>query len=208
MEIISYIKQFPLRTFRKGDILLSEGQPSKHLYALVGGYVKATSIQENGSEQLLWIEGRYDVVPTEHFFSLTKELSFFYTALSDGTYYEVDKAAFIAHAKQTPTLMSEIAMSMSAHYDDLMHRIDSVGQTSVRSKVIATLQYIAERFSADDQVDLYKIGLKLTHNDVAAMVASTRETISIELHLLMKEGYITYDRTKFIVHLSKLREAK
>lgn len=204
MEIVDYIKQFPLRTFRKGDVLLSEGQKATRLFAIVQGFVKVTSLQESGSEKLLWIEGRYDVAPTEHFFSLSKELSFYYTALTDGSYYDVDKAEFIAYAKKTPPLMTEIALNMSEHYDDLMNRIDSVGQVSIRNKIVATLCYIAERFSAGDTVDLHAIGLKLTHSDFAAMVGSTRETVSIELHALMTEGYIEYDRTKFIVHLSLL----
>lgn len=208
MEIVDYIKQFPLRTFRKGDILLTEGQKATRLFAITQGFIKVTSLQESGAEKLLWIEGRYDVAPTEHLFSLTKELSFYYTALTDGSYYDVDKTAFIKHARATPELMAEIALNMSEHYDDLMNRIDSVGQVSVRSKLIATLCYIAERFSAGDIVDLHSIGLKLTHSDYAAMVGSTRETVSIELHSLMSEGYIEYDRTKFIVHLNKLSEVR
>jgi CRP/FNR family transcriptional regulator len=205
MEIIDYIKQFPLREFRKGDILLSEGQKATRLFALVKGYVKVTSLQDNGTKQLIWIEGRYDIAPTEHLFSAQKELSFFYTALTDGSYYDIDKADFIAHAKKTPALMAEIAVNMSEHYDDLMNRINSVGQTSVRAKLMATLKYIAERFSAGDVVDLHESGLKLTHNDFASMVGSTRETVSIELHGLMKDGYIEYDRMKFKVYLEKLR---
>lgn len=206
MEIVEYIKNFPLRTFSKGDILFSEGEQTNRLFAIVKGYVKVTSIQENGSEQLLWLEGRYDIAPTEHLFSFGKQLSFYYTALTDGAYYDIDKPEFISYAKKTPELMSEIAVNMSEHYDDLMNRIDSIGQSSVRSKLVATLRYIVERFSAGDTVDLYELGLKLTHGDFAAMVASTRETVSIELHSLMDDGYISYDRSKFVVYLDKIKK--
>jgi len=206
MEIVDYIKQFPLREFKKGDMLLAEGQQTARLFALVKGFVKVTSIQESGNEQLLWIEGRYDVVPTEHLFSLSRTVSFYYTALTDGTYYDIDKASFIKFAKETPAFMSEVAVNMSEHYDDLMNRLNGIGQTSVRAKLVSTLRYVAERFSADETVDLYQLGLKLTHSDFAAMVGSTRETVSIELHTLMSEGYIEYDRTKFTIYLSKIKE--
>ena len=204
MEIIDYIKKYPLREFRKGDILLSEGQQSARLFALVHGYIKVTSIHDDGSEKLLWIEGRYDIAPTEKLFSLSGELSFFYTALSDGSYYDIDKSEFIAKAKADPAFMAEVANSMSDHYDDLLKRVDSIGQTSIREKLVATLRYIAERFSASDQVDLFELGLKLTHSDIAAMIGSTRETTSLELHALKDAGLIDYDRTKFIVNLSKM----
>ena len=204
MEIIDYIKKYPLREFHKGDILLSEGQQSARLFALVHGYIKVTSIHDDGSEKLLWIEGRYDIAPTEKLFSLSGELSFFYTALSDGSYYDIDKSEFIAKTKADPTFMAEVANSMSDHYDDLLKRVDSIGQTSIREKLVATLRYIAERFSASDQVDLFELGLKLTHSDIAAMIGSTRETTSLELHALKDAGLIDYDRTKFVVKLSKM----
>jgi CRP/FNR family transcriptional regulator len=71
--------------------------------------------------------------------------------------------------------------------------------------LIATLHYLAQRFSADDTVDLYLLGLRLTHQDIAKMIGSTRETTSLELQRLQRDGYISYDRTRFIVHVSKCK---
>lgn len=208
MEIIDFIRQFPVKSFKKGDILLSEGDPTDTLFALRTGFIKVTSLNENGAERLLWIAGRYDIAPTEQFFSTRGLVQFFYTALSDGDMYEIDKVQLLSHAKVTPPFMTEIATSMSIHYDDLLKRIDSIEQISVREKLIHTLRYVAERFSADDVVDIYAMDLKLTHNDFAQMIGSTRETTSLELSKLRDEGVIAYDRTKFVMYVSKLMELK
>jgi len=203
MDIIDFVKKSPQRHFKKGEYVLSEGEVSTKLLAIAQGFVKVVSVDDDGSERGLWVAGRYDIVPTEQLFSQRHPLKFFYSALSDGVAYEVNKKEFLDFAKTDLQLMTEIAKSMSTHYDDLMMRINSVERTNVHDKIIATLHYLAERFSAERSVDLYELGLKITHQDLADMLGSTRETTSLELHKLRKEGFIDYDRTKLIVHLDK-----
>lgn len=205
MDSVSFIKNFPIVAFKKGEVLLSEGQVSESLFAIRTGFVKVTSLDEDGTENLLWIEGRYDTVPTEKFFSVREPVQFYYTALTDGSYFNIDKKQFLGYARVHPELMAEIAQNMSNHYDDLLLRINSIEQTSVRKKLIATLHYLAEKLSANDIVDFIEQGLRLTHGDFAALIGSTRETISVELHKLKEAGLIEYDNTKFIVYVAKLK---
>ena len=204
MDVIDYVKNCPTHLFSKGDTIIGEGAVSNTLLAIRTGFVKVTSIDTQGNERMLWIAGRYDIVPTERLFSLHSPLHFFYTALSDCEVYEINKADFLQKAKADLSLITEIASSMSEHYDDLLSRINSAGQASVREKLVATLRYVAERFSADRSVDLYEIGLHLTHKDLAEMIGATRETTSLELQKLKQAGYIDYSRTHFIVHVDKI----
>lgn len=204
MDIVDYVKKCPTRHYAKGETIFNAGTISDTLLAIRDGYIKVTSIDESGNERMLWIAGRYDIIPTERLFFLRYPLQFFYTALSDCEVYEMNKADFLAKAKTDDALMTEVAMSMSAHYDDLLSRVSTIDQNSIHEKLIATLHYIAKRFSAEASVDLYKLGLHLTHKDFAEMIGSTRETTSVELQKLRQSGSITYSRTEFIVHTDKL----
>lgn len=204
MDVIAYVKNCPIRRYSKGETVIDAGDISDTLLAIRDGFAKVTSIDEDGNERMLWIAGRYDIVPTERLFSLRSPLQFFYTALSDCEVYEIDKADFLTKAKADISLMTEIATSMSGHYDDLLSRVDTAGQASVHEKLVATLYYIAKRFSAETSIDLYKLGLRLTHKDLAEMIGSTRETTSVELQKLRQSGIIDYTRTQFIVHTDKL----
>lgn len=203
MDTVDFVKQFPLRSFSKGEVVMSEGDVFDKLLAIQSGFMKITSLDDNGVERVLWIAGRYDIVPTEQLFSRRGPLAFFYTALTDCTAYEVKKAEFLAHVKDNLGLMTDIATTMSAQYDDLLLRVDSIGQSSVREKLLSTLRYLAERFSASNSVDLHALGLNLTHQDIAEMIGSTRETTSLELQKLRQEGYIDYSRNKFVIYLER-----
>lgn len=204
MNAADFIKKSPFKTFEKGEILLQEGNSPKKLFALQHGFVKVSALSENGSQQLLWIAGCSDIVPTELLFSPQGAVRFFYTAYTDVAAYEIDKVEFLELAKSDHMLMSEIAHAMSDHYDDLLGRVHSVEQTVVRDKIMHTLYNLAKRFSAEDSVDLFSLGLKLTHQDIADMVGATRETVSIELQKLRRKRYIIYNRSKLVIHASKI----
>lgn len=207
MDSVEYIKQLPVRQFERGAVLLQKGDPLDFIMAIREGYIKVTSISDGGIERLLWIAGRYDFAPVEQLFSKQGQARFFYTALTNGSYYEVDRTELITHASEHASIMEEIAKGMSEHYDDFLQRIDSVDGLSVRERLLKTLFYIARRFSASNDVNLYEEGLRITHQDLAGMIGSTRETTSFALSELRAEKYVTYDRKCFIVHTDTIEAA-
>jgi len=205
MNIVDYIRNYPLKEFRRGELLLQKGDSTQQLMAIRDGFIKVTSINSSGVERLVWIAGRYDIAPTEQLFSKRGEVRFFYTALTDGSYYEMDKTELLAQAEKEPEIMSEIAKSMSIHYDDFLQRIDAVDTATVKERLVRTLLYLAERLSADKVVDLYEYGLKVNHADLASMIGSTRETTSVTLSELRKDELVQYSRQTFTVNVDTLK---
>lgn len=207
MDYVEYVKQFPLQRFTRGELLIQGGEPTSCLMAIREGYIKVTAIRPDGAERLIWIAGRYDLAPLEKLFSKQGAIHFFYTALTDGEYYKVDKTAFMDKARETPELMAEIARGMSDHYDDLLQRVDAVDSLDVKSRLLATLLYIAKRFSAESTVNLIEHGLKLTHLDYANLIGSTRETTSLALKELQREKYIDYSSKYFTIFCDRIEAA-
>ncbi len=204
MNTVDYIKDFPIRRFSRGAVLIQRGDPLNFLMAIREGYVKVTSISDAGIERMLWIAGRYDFAPVEQLFTKHSTSRFFYTALTDGSYYEVNRIDLIAHANEHPIMMTEIARGMSEHYDDFLQRVDAVDSPTVSERLLRTLHYLAQRFSAGASVDLYAQGLHVTHQDLAAMIGSTRETTSVVLSKLRTSGFVEYDRRSFVVNVRKI----
>lgn len=203
-ELATFIKQYPVSRFDKDQVILSPGESSDVMYVISAGFVKVLSTDQSGNEQMLWLAGRLDIVPSEQLFSRAPKLMFEYIALSPVTAYKINKTDFLKFANDTPLVMQQIARGMSGHYDDLLLRLSSVTRASAREKILYTLQNITERFSASDEVDLPGIGLHITHQDIAGLIHATRETVSIEMKKLRDQGVIYYDRSSFIVYRQKL----
>ena len=205
MDIIDYIKTFPLQNFRKDEILLSPGDANKYLYAIRDGFVKVSSIDDSGRQKFLWVAGRYDIVPAENFFS-KNGLSYFYSAFSNGSMYAVDKSQFLEKAKTDATYMSQIAQGLSEHYDTLLGRVNEIEQSDLRTKIIHMLYNLSLKFDNTSIVRLHKMGLNLTHQDIADMVGASREATSIELKKLKTDGLIYYTRSSFTVFADIISE--
>jgi CRP/FNR family transcriptional regulator len=205
MDIARYIQNFPAKSFRRGELLLQKGDTSNKLMAIREGFIKVTSINASGVERLVWIATRYDIAPTEQLFSKHGEVRFFYTALTDGSYYEIDKSELLRIASEDPRVMAEVAKNMSIHYDDFLQRIDAVDSATVKERLMRTLCYLAERLSADSTVDLFEYGLKISHQDLSSMIGSTRETTSTMLSELRNEDLVQYSRQKLTVYVDKIK---
>lgn len=203
-ELVTLIKHFPLRDFRKGETLPTERDGRPIVYGIQRGFVKVYSVNANGEEQFIWLAGRLDIVPSEMLFSSRGNTEFLYTALCDMRAYAIDKREFLNAASGNIEIMTEIARTMSQHYDDLMMRIRSTEQSSAREKLIHTLYYMATRFSAEPRVALHELGLSLTHQEISQLVGTTRETTAIELKKLKDEGLIDYTRSQFFINVPKL----
>lgn len=204
MDTGDFIRQFPLRSYQKGEVILNEGDTLESVLYVQKGFIKVTSIEPSGAEHLLWIASADDIVPSEHLFSIRNQLGYYYTALTPVTAYLVSKTKLLQSTRANIGLMTAIAASLSDNYDDLLLRIDAIDQSSIHDKLVTTLKYLALHFGGGKTIDLYQIGLPLTHQDIAEMIGSTRETTSLELEKLRNNGAIDYSRSGFVIYPSKL----
>lgn len=203
MDIVSYIKSFPIQSFSKDEVLIASGEPNERLFAIREGFVKVTSLDDAGRQKLLWIAGRYDIIPVEQLFS-KRPVGYFYSGFDEGTAYVMNKASLLEHIGDKPNIMTEIARGLSEHYDDLLMRMNAVEQSDIRSKLLHVIHNLCVKFSSSDTVSFHGMGLNLTHQDLADMIGSTREAVSIEMAKLRTEGLVDYSRSTFVVHTKSL----
>lgn len=204
MDIVQYVKGLPIRTFHKGELLLSSGDDSDTFFAIREGFVKVASIDDDGRQKLLWLAGRYDVLPLERFFT-HKVLQYDYVGFSEGSAYVMKKSDLHEIFQKDHAVAMEIAHGLSEHYDDLIERLSAVGQIDVKNKLLHMMYTMATKFSSTEVVDFHEIGLTITHQDLADMVGATREVVSIELSKLRDEGFIDYGRSRLTVNAWRIR---
>jgi CRP-like cAMP-binding protein len=204
MDIVEFVKSYPVRKFSKGEMLYAADVTTDAVMIIREGIVKVVAFSDEGNERLLWLAGRYDIVPTEQIIKSVTTPRFYYTAYSDGSAYEVKKKELLREATRHNEIMAQIARGLGEHHDDLLRHIDGIEQPNLRSKILYLLHTLCLKFSGSDVVALHEIGLKLTHQDIADMVHASREAVSIEMKQLQVEGYVEYTRSSFIVRAHKI----
>ncbi len=173
------------RTYPKNTIIISEGDDSDSLYAILTGKVKVFLSDDDGREIIINIlgEGQYfgelallDDSPRSASVMTIEE-----TKLA-----VISKSAFEDCLTRNPVLALRIIRELSARLRNLTQNVKSLALMDVYGRVARTLLDMAEPTG-----DKLEIRQKLTQRDIASMVGASREMVSRILKDLSTGGYIT-----------------
>jgi len=206
-EILDFIHSQPKKRFPKGETIIRQGEEPAALIGIRSGYVKAYDIANDGSEQLIWIAKRGDVVPLEWLFSDNKETPYFYSAFTDTEAYLIDKMAFLNNLKDNNGALLMVIEAITHKYTHIMSHLNAAQKPKARDKIMHLLQFIVARFSRNESGGVEHIEVPLTHQDFANLVGLARETTTLELKKLKEQGVVDYDKNNFYIHTKKLCKA-
>ncbi|MFN2367211.1 MAG: Crp/Fnr family transcriptional regulator [Desulfurivibrionaceae bacterium] len=193
------IKQAAVKkVYPKNTIILSEGDLTDSLYIVAGGKVKVTIIDEHGKEIILSILG-----PGDYFGEMT--------ALEAGS---ARSACVVTREKSEVLILSkkEFRKIISANPDIVFSLLkDSIERLREANKKIESLALmdvygrVARLFlqmaRLDKNTGKQVIGERLTHQDIANMVGSSREMVSRVMKELCRGDYVSVNHK--IIEINK-----
>lgn len=173
------------RTYPKNTIIISEGDRSDSLYAVLSGKVKVYLSDDEGKEIILNIQGE-----GEYFGELAllddAPRSASVMTLEESRMAVVSKTGFEDCLAKNPEMALRVIRGLSARLRNLTENVKSLALMDVYGRVARTLLDLAE-----GEGDMLVINQKLTQRDIANMVGASREMVSRILKDLSTGGYIT-----------------
>lgn len=201
-----FLLDSPKKPFKKGDIILFQGEAPRNAYVVSHGIIKAYNINAQGDEQLVHFSTSLEVFPLPWVFGKSANSLYYYEALTDGSYYSVDKDAYINFIKSDPDIMYQELERTVVNYVGKTMSFNALLYSKAGEKLVNTLRYLILSYG-NKRADSIEIRLRLTQQDFANLTGLTRETVSIELMKLKKAGVITYSKqTNYTVNLPKMNE--
>jgi len=183
------------KTFPKNTVLFTEGDTTDSLYIICSGKVKVTINDSNGNEVILSMLGQ-----GEYFGEM---------ALIDGEPRSacvmtkeptelliVSRKDFMEIFSSNPIAFS-LLKGMIKRLRDANKKIESLALLDVYGRIARLLLQLARRH--DDQLVVEE---RLTHQEIANMIGSSREMVSIILKELTVGGYISIEKK----HISILKQ--
>lgn len=190
------------RKFRKGQILIYEGDPIENIYFLVGGYVKVSNISETGAPRTILIYKPGDAFPLTSFLSGSGVARYFYECMTDVEVKSRPQAQIQKLIKGDLEMGEQLinyTYMMSQQFEE---RIETLSAHSARAKVASLLKYLAST-TGREEAGKITLGAPLTSREIAEMCGLTRETASLHLIRLKKEGVIS-GRRHLVIDKRKL----
>jgi len=175
------------KTFPKNTILFSEGDKTDSLYIICDGKVKVTINDNEGKELILSMLG-----PGEYFGEMAllddKPRSASVMTKETTELLIISKNDFMNIFSSNPIAFN-LLKCLTNRLREANNKIESLGLLDVYGRVARVLNQFAK-----SQKDKMVIEEKLTHQEIANMIGSSREMVSLILKELSTGGYITIDK--------------
>lgn len=200
--------EYPVRNYRKGEIILFQGEAPRVAYILQKGTVKAYNISSSGDEKPIGFYGVGSLFPASWVHGRAPSAIYYYEAFTDVALYCVPPEEYLSILKASPELLyAELARYVSDEIGKSM-RLNALQHSRASDKLIYTLHYLALSHGKTIDGDTVELSLLLTHQDFANLTGLTRETTATELNKLKKGGVISYGKhTAYKINVAKLRAA-
>lgn len=199
-------KNRPLQTLRKGTILFNEGDPLGRLYYIKDGYVKIYRLSEEGRETTSYLLGPGHVLGVRTL--LTQEERTMHTAeaLTPLKVITISRKECFENIVEHPEVLVDLIHVFADRLAYTEKKYESFVYASTSARVAIFLADCAKRFGTDKNGEI-KIDLDLTHQRIAEFVGAFRETVTIALHRLEKEGTVKVNRGNVkVLNQKKLNE--
>ncbi|QQS69239.1 Crp/Fnr family transcriptional regulator [Candidatus Saccharibacteria bacterium] len=192
------------RHYPKKRTILFQGEVPASVMVLRSGIVKVYGITGDGDQRTVTILTAGDVFPMSWVFGKSQQCIYYFEALTDCTVLAVSKEDY-EHALATNLeLKEQIFQNYMSHYVAATMHVYALEHSYAQDKLIYILQYLVTRFGEKQDDGRCKIGLRLSHQDIAEMVGITRETAAVELHKLKAKELIDYQKFTYIVDCDRL----
>ena len=177
---------------KQGQVVYAKGGDRK-VFMLISGKVKLSEINESGDEMIKEI-----AMPGDLFGDLLfngEGLNYEYAEVISerATYYTFEATQLSALIRSNPVLMMNYMAKVSDKFKSMESRYVHMVTKDVKSRLLYCFKEWARK-EGKQLGDKVVIKNSLTHNDLANMISTSRQTVTVILNELKESGVINYNR--------------
>lgn len=208
-----FMKQ-PAQNYKRGDVLLHQGEVGDEVLFITDGFVKAYTIADDGDEKLITILGPGDVINLEAVLFFDHTHRYYYEAMTDGKVRILEALTLQKKLEKDSEALLGLARYLMTRNDELAQTLDNILQAKADVKLVNMLALLVQRFGQELSEGTVTLPFTLSHAQLASMVGTTRETMTVQVRQLTKRGVVKpaksglfrNHKSGFEINLAKLRE--
>ncbi|MFC5450728.1 Crp/Fnr family transcriptional regulator [Paenibacillus aestuarii] len=183
---------FTEKKIRKGSVLFLEGDAGEELFIIKSGVVKIYRLDET-KEIILALFREGDFFGEMSLISAGLTRSATAETLEACTLYALKRSAFVEYMEKSPKLCLKLLETTMERLRKANEQIYDLTFLGVRSRVMKTIIRLAEQHGVPSEEGLL-INIKLTHQQLANMVGTVRESVTKVLQEMQEEGSLSIDK--------------
>lgn len=184
-------------TMRKRQVAYLPGDPGDVVYFIVSGRVKISRVTRDGKELTLGYRGAgetfgelclFDAGPREEMAEVVEAAEL----------VRVDRAALVELVDSHVALCGSLARQLAGRCRDLQRQMEFLMFKDVHAKLAELLLRLSTEFGVRDPRGTL-VALSITHQEMANLIGSTRETVSLALSQFKRQKLVQSDGRRVIV---------
>lgn len=201
-ELSRYTKN---RKYKRGEAIYLPGDPNTTVYFLKKGRVKLIYLDERGRKLTLAICRPGQPFGELVFSDRREPYRFIAQALEDSELCLIPKDDLVRFAQERPQLALRLTKWVGDQLRELQIRLEDLLFKDVPTRLVRLLERLAREEGLSTPKGI-EIALKLTHQEIAELIGSTRETTTLLLNQLRRAGVIERHRGRLLItDLQKLQ---
>ena len=190
-QLSELVADIEIREIRRRQIIYLPGDPGDRVFFINGGRVKCSKVSRDGKELTLAYRGAgqlfgelcvFEAQPREEMAEAMKN------AIITELPAERMRELLLADA----ALAFKFAAIIGARRREMETKLEHLVFRDVHAKLAALLLDLGREYGVENDVGM-QIGLKITHQEMANLIGSTRETISLTLAQFKKKNLLNLD---------------
>jgi CRP/FNR family transcriptional regulator, cyclic AMP receptor protein len=188
-----------MATFAAGEFLHKAGMPMEAVTFISRGRIKVYRLSRDGKQQTIALLGPGDAFGEIGIVDRRAQ-DLYVEALEETTVCRTGRDAFLKVASRDPDLALRLAEAMGEKLQDARERIADFAFRDIRSRVARLILTLLERERLLRQdATLTQIATGLTHREMADIVGTRRESVTLALNSLERDGVIRFHDGKLKV---------
>jgi CRP-like cAMP-binding protein len=185
------------RYFTTKDMIFAPGDPDGQLYFLIEGAVRLYKIYGNFKEATVALLKDGGVFGELSFDEGSRQ-RVFAEAVTDTRVAVARKSVLTEAIKRRPEFAMRLFFSFSERLKQSDEVIESLLEREVSARLATLLSNLSERFGEANGSGTV-IDVRLTHQDLANMIVSTREAVSKVMSEFQRDGVIEISNRRIVV---------
>lgn len=188
-----------------GHVLFRRGDATPGLHLVESGVVKIYSITPEGEERILSLIGPGEFCGEMGIVDGAPS-SAWGQALGRTCFWEVPAMAFERLMLSQPAICLKVCRVLVARVRQAGRQLDETLFLSSRQRVLCQLMRLAEQLGIPEHDGGVRVGVRLTHQEIALLAGTSRETVTRVLSDLTERGLLmTPDRQLVLADLQAIR---
>lgn len=178
------------RTFRRGEVILLEGEAPQAVYFIVHGQVRIYRLSPDGREQVLKRLGpgeAFNLVPVLNGGHNPSSAM----AWTDVTVYAIERGYFVQIVRQHPAVAMAVLADLAARLRYMTALVEDLSLRTVGARLAKLLLTQAVGEEAAPR--------RMTQQEMAAQLGTVREVVGRALAELEREGLIRMERHRIVI---------